>query len=138
MKNPVRGQIICPKCNKSYYNDGEQACPDCFRMERIIRFRYSLDMYNTFGIGRAERLAAEYSGIFVDCPDGMSRHHWSYSRSKWGDVVFVPHHLHFRAHNFISRCNYVFETKVGVLLDTKQKHIDYLLSKGIAVYSDSK
>ena len=132
MKSLVRAQTICPKCNKPYCGEGDKMCPDCIKLERTVKLNYSIEMFYNFNIGRVESLAAEYANVHIVCPKYTNRHHWSYSRDNWGDVIILDCGIHFRAHDRLRKHGYVFKTPDGVLLDTKQKHLDYLGSIGVS------
>lgn len=73
-------------------------------------------------------LAAKYTEIFLDKKTGFHLHHWSYNQKDWLDVI----ELSIKDHNFIHRhliyspkeCMY--RTTSGILLDSKEKHMEYI------------
>jgi len=62
---------------------------------------------------------------------GYEIHHWNYFLLE--DVFILKIREHKKAHKFIKRekGEYLFKDEFGNLLDTKQKHYEYLISKGV-------
>jgi len=56
------------------------------------------------------------------------RHHWSYQKQHWKDVIHLKMLTHYLLHRHLiyDQKTKLFKTKEGKLLDSKQKHIDYL------------
>lgn len=74
-------------------------------------------------------LASKYTEIFLEKEKGFNLHHWSYKQENWLDVF----KLTIKDHNFIHRhliYNQDFlcfmEKESGSLLDTKEKHSNYI------------
>jgi len=55
-------------------------------------------------------------------------HHWSYNKEHAKDVIHLYKEDHYLIHRYLKydKCNQVYKTITGVLLDTKQKHANYL------------
>jgi hypothetical protein len=55
-------------------------------------------------------------------------HHWSYCTEHWVDVIDMVPKDHYKAHRFLvyDQERMMYRTIGGVLLDTKQRHIDYI------------
>ena len=72
-------------------------------------------------------LARKYTEIFLTKNKGLNLHHWSYNQEHWLDII----ELSIKEHNFLHRFiqynqeKMVYETLDGILLDTKEKHINY-------------
>jgi len=66
-------------------------------------------------------------------PKGYECHHWSYSKKHLRDVIVLNRKAHKRAHKFLTldESLLLFKTNKGVLLDSKTKHIQYLLDVGV-------
>jgi len=65
---------------------------------------------------------------------GLNVHHWNYREME--DVIILCAKQHRRAHTFIELDNdlLLFRIKgTDVVLDTKDKHVDFLISKGIEI-----
>jgi hypothetical protein len=64
----------------------------------------------------------------VKCPEGMVRHHWSYSVENMKDLLFVTAEEHYFIHRYLIYVdyNYCFKTVGGVMLNTKDKHDAYI------------
>jgi L-rhamnose mutarotase len=71
---------------------------------------------------------------FKDVPDSHHLHHWNYNDEFLEDVIVIERFNHRRAHNFIflDLELKIYRTIDNDLLDTKEKHINYLLSKQIS------
>lgn len=68
----------------------------------------------------------------LSLPKGFEAHHWSYLRENICSVFIMPRKSHRKAHSFLDfmpdkRC-YSFE---GLLLDTKDRHEEFLKSKNL-------
>jgi hypothetical protein len=66
-------------------------------------------------------------------PKGFELHHWNYNKEYLEDVMILKIKEHRQAHtNLILDENLlIFTNKEGILLDTKEKHISFLITKGI-------
>ncbi len=63
---------------------------------------------------------------------GIELHHWNYSDEFIEDVFFLKKSEHRKAHTFlIKNDTYIFSDLNNNKLDTKEKHYNYLISKGI-------
>jgi len=78
-----------------------------------------------------EKSIASARAKYIECKDGNERHHWSYNEEHWRDVVELPIKDHRRAHVWMvyDQERMMFRS-VGTmeLLDTKEKHLDYITS----------
>lgn len=65
----------------------------------------------------------------LNCPAGYELHHWNYNDDYLKDVIIVSRKQHKKIHvNLIfDPLLLVFRTKDGLLLDTKEKHLNYIL-----------
>ena len=59
------------------------------------------------------------------------KHHWSYNEEHRTDVIHFTRKEHLKGHRFITydQDKMMYRTLDGVLLDTKQKHIEYIMEK---------
>lgn len=73
-------------------------------------------------------MASKYTEIFLTKVPGFNLHHWSYNQEDWLDII----ELTIKDHNFYHRFLFydqesmMFKNSDGELLNTKQKHLDYL------------
>jgi hypothetical protein len=60
--------------------------------------------------------------------DGFVNHHWSYNESDIFDIIIISKRDHKKAHKYMRyNPNFFFYMDLnGELLDTRQKHIDYI------------
>ena len=60
--------------------------------------------------------------------EGYETHHWSYNLIHHKDIIFLKPKDHSKAHRFLkySQANKMYKTLTGTLLDTKQKHENYI------------
>ena len=61
-------------------------------------------------------------------PAGFHFHHWSYKKEHSLDVIKIKHADHYTIHRFIeyNQPTMCYKTKSGVLLDTREKHIEHI------------
>lgn len=66
------------------------------------------------------------SGIKVE--SGFNHHHWSYKEEHWFDIIKLSITNHYRIHTYITydQSSFMYRTREGTLLDTKEKHIEYM------------
>lgn len=64
-------------------------------------------------------------------PKGFEIHHWNYLQDFLEDFFILPISEHRKAHTFLNKLNQSFEGLNGEILDTREKHFNYLVSKGI-------
>lgn len=66
-------------------------------------------------------------------PKGIQLHHWNYGDNFLEDVILLKTKDHYIAHTFLKLDlqKKIFIDNKGNYLDTKEKHLLYLISKGI-------
>jgi hypothetical protein len=64
-------------------------------------------------------------------PKGFEIHHWNYLDIFLEDFFILPIKEQRKAHTFLNKLNNIFEGLNGEILDTREKHFNYLVSKGI-------
>ena len=108
--------------------------------EKYHRLNYK-DKYDNTGTGdgckkrNPEKLRAKNRSSHIKSPDGCEMHHWSYKEGDEKDVVFMTIGHHNKAHRIMSydRDHFLYRAKDGTLLDTKEKHIRYLMKNGVRI-----
>jgi hypothetical protein len=77
-----------------------------------------------------EKAKAKTASSSIQVSNGMHRHHWSYKEEHWCDIIPIEPKRHYFIHRFLNYCkmNKCYKTKDGELLDTKEKHLSYLLT----------
>jgi hypothetical protein len=63
--------------------------------------------------------------------NGGHNHHWSYNEKHQLDVINLSVKDHMKAHRFIiyDQERFMYRTIDGLLLDTKEKHLKYIMHK---------
>ena len=84
-----------------------------------------------------EKYKAQSTSYGLPCTKGNNLHHWSYNEEHWKDCIELNIADHALLHRYIKydQERYMYRNLDGVLLDTKQSHIDLLesiKSKGVA------
>lgn len=76
-----------------------------------------------------EKVSAKSASYHIDCPDGMERHHWSYNKDHYKDVLFLTTEDHSTAHRFMvyDQERMMYRTTGGVLLDSRESHCSYIM-----------
>lgn len=72
-------------------------------------------------------LARKYTEIFLYKESEFNLHHWSYNEEHWLDVIKLSVKDHHFLHRYIiyDQERMMYRTLDGVLLDSKDKHIEY-------------
>lgn len=75
-----------------------------------------------------EKYKARCATRMVIPPMGMVKHHWSYRKEHYRDLIFISADEHIYAHRYLvydpERLQY--RTISGILLDTKEAHNEYI------------
>lgn len=74
-----------------------------------------------------KRIADSRSGG-IDVPKGFEKHHWSYNKEHYKDVLFLTNKDHNLAHRYMiyDQERMMYRTLSGELLDTKERHEQYI------------
>lgn len=62
---------------------------------------------------------------------GLEIHHWNYSDEYIEDFFVLPVKEHRVSHTFLVKSGNIFNGLNNEILDTREKHFNYLISKGI-------
>jgi len=75
-----------------------------------------------------EKYKAHSMSASVKVPTGLHGHHWSYNEAHYKDLIFIHHVDHATAHRFMiyDQERMMYRTKEGILLDTKEAHVEYI------------
>lgn len=75
-----------------------------------------------------EKYKAHSSSQRLPCEKGNHLHHWSYNEEHWKDCIELNVADHALLHRYIKydQERYMYRNLDGVLLDTRQSHIDLL------------
>jgi len=78
-----------------------------------------------------EKMAASSTSCCIIVPAGLEKHHWSYNKEHYKDVLFISKSDHSTAHRFMvyDQERMMYRKLSGELLDTKERHFDYINSK---------
>ena len=134
----------CKECNKKDTRDNYQVkSKDVFfiekERERSKEKYYRLNYKEKQKIWDSEKTwknSPKYKGLrrkFKSVPKTHHLHHWNYNDDFLEDVIIIERFNHRRAHNLINLDlkNKIYIGLNGEILDTKEKHILYLLNNGI-------
>lgn len=72
-------------------------------------------------------MASKYTEIYLSKVTGFHLHHWSYNQEDWLDIVELSIQDHYFLHRYITydQERMMYRRLDGVLLDSKEKHIEY-------------
>ena len=134
----------CKECNKKDTRDNYQVKSKDVSFiekerERSKEKYYRLNYKEKQKIWDSEKTwknSPKYKGLrrkFKSVPKTHHLHHWNYNDDFLEDVIIVERFNHRRAHNLINLDlkNKIYIGLNGEVLDTKEKHILYLLNNGI-------
>lgn len=73
-------------------------------------------------------MATKYTEIFLTKINGRNLHHWSYNQEDWLDIIelTIKDHKFFHRYLIYDQEFMMHRTKNGELLDSKEKHLEYL------------
>ena len=77
-----------------------------------------------------EKQLAKNGSQRVVTPEGLEKHHWSYNKEHFKDVIFLSKNAHMAAHRYMiyDQERMMYRDLDGVLLDTKEIHENYIIS----------
>lgn len=77
-----------------------------------------------------EKIKAQRACGDIKVTDGQHKHHWSYRKEHWMDIILLDNKLHYKVHRFMrySQEHKMYFTLSGTLLDTREKHEAYIES----------
>ncbi len=64
-------------------------------------------------------------------PKRFEIHHWNYAETFLEDFFILPIKEHRQAHTFLNKTDNIFSDLENNLLDTREKHFEYLVKCGI-------
>jgi len=135
----------CKKCTKKDVRERENYLrendPEWVQKERkrsrekYHRLNYK-DKYDDYDyqktVNYRNKYPEKYKAInlsqYIEVPDGYEKHHWSYKEQDAKDVIFMTKEEHNKLHRFLEydQESYRFISKHDNLLDTKEKHLNYI------------
>lgn len=87
--------------------------------------RYDFDYAKRY----PEKISARSASDSIITDIGYEKHHWSYNKEHWKDIIILDKKWHMKAHRFIiydqERMMYRRYDN-NILLDTKDSHIDFI------------
>jgi len=133
----------CKTCNKSdvkkdYYRktaDEDFLIKERERgREKYKRLKYS-ERQKELNKNRPWKDNPIYKGLAkkLNTQKGIELHHWNYNTDYLEDVFVMNIRQHRQAHTHLifDEDTFMFKNLDGLLLDSKEKHLQYLISKGI-------
>jgi len=118
------------KCNDPLFIEKERIRSK----EKYHRLNY-LERSKILNKNKPWRNSSKYKGLHrkFKIPKGIELHHWNYNDEFLEDVTLLNKKEHKQAHTHLELdLNLlIFKNKEGLLLDSKSKHIAYLIDKGI-------
>ncbi len=109
-------QRMRDKANK-YYSEGRY----------IQRGEKKKEVMDRYWAKFPEKRCAQNVTDKIACGEGNHLHHWSYNKLHYRDVIELSIDDHYKLHRFMryDQPHKMYRTMDGVLLDTKDKHIEY-------------
>jgi len=102
--------------------------------EKYVRLNYK-ERQKQWDIDKPWKRTSIYKGLSkkFKIPKGFELHHWNYNSDFLEDVIVLKIKEYRQSHTYLEFDDVLlkFKTKKGELLDTKEKHILYLLECGI-------
>ena len=75
-----------------------------------------------------EKYKANSVASKIPCSKNHHKHHWSYNKEHWKDVIILPVELHYKIHRFMiyDQEFLMYRTLENKLLDTRELHESYI------------
>lgn len=115
-KEKIRGR---EKYHRLGYKDKHKPPPESKkRIMKLYREKYP------------EKYLAKNVSQRIITPDGLEKHHWSYNKEHFKDVIFLSKNAHMAAHRYMiyDQERMMYRDLDGKLLDTKESHENYIIS----------
>jgi len=130
--------IECAKIDTKLQTEKLTSTPEGLEKERA-RHR---DKYKRLGYCEKQKVwnekrpytkSSKYKGLSkkLKTEKGIELHHWNYSDEFIEDVFFLKTSEHRKAHKFLLKKDNIFTDLQGNLLDTREKHFNYLIKNFI-------
>ncbi len=133
---------LCTKSDTKKYTDILTSTPEGLEKERerhrekYKRMNYK-DKQKFWDKDKPWKKSSKYKNLNrkFKVPKGFELHHWNYNNEFLEDIIVLKTKQHKQSHVFLELDieKLIFKTKDGLLLDTKEKHIEFLLSCGISM-----
>lgn len=131
----------CKECNKidvkkDYYRNSQSKEWNEKEKERqrekYLRLDYK-EKQKEWNLKRPHCLTGKYTNLSrkLKTEKGIELHHWNYNDDFIEDVFFLKIKEHRQSHTFLIKKDNIFTDLNGNILDTREKHLNYLISKGI-------
>ncbi len=100
--------------------------------EKYIRLGYK-EKQKIWNEKRPHAKSSKYKNLNRNykIPKGFEIHHWNYLDNHLEDFFILPIKEHRKSHTFLIKVNSIFNGLNNEVLDTREKHFNYLVSKGI-------
>ena len=68
-------------------------------------------------------------------PKGFELHHWNYNSDFLTDIIILKAKDHRKSHTYLilDKSLLIFKTEDGKILDSRNKHVNYLIEKGVNI-----
>ncbi len=143
-KHPKTKDGYLGKCKKCTILDSKKiseikcSTPDGLEKERArhrekyIRLGYK-EKQKVWNEKRPHTKNPKYNNLHrkYKIPKGFEIHHWNYLDNYLDDFFILPIKEHRKAHTFLIKNDNIFKGNNEEVLDTREKHFKYLLSKEI-------
>jgi hypothetical protein len=75
-----------------------------------------------------EKRKAKIAVNHLKVDKGYHKHHWSYNKEHYSDIILLTDKQHKSLHKYIKYCadTYYYKTLDGLILDSRSKHMKYI------------
>ena len=107
------------KYHRLGYNEKHRPTPE-MKKEAVSKYREKYP----------EKYHAKISSEHIKTDVGLEKHHWSYNKEHYKDILFLSKSDHATAHRFMiyDQERMMYRTLDGILLDSKESHQKYINS----------
>lgn len=92
--------------------------------KKIKKKEYDKKYHLKYPEKRKAKIAVNYFKV----DKGYHKHHWSYNKQHYFDIILLTNKQHLSLHKFIKYCtdSFYYKSIDGILLDSRDKHMKYI------------
>ena len=117
--------------NKEYYKQYQKN--KYIKSDRVIMTEYEKKIKKKeydkkYHLKYPEKRKAKMAVNHLKVDKGYHKHHWSYNKEHYSNIILLTHKQHLRLHKFLKYCtdSFYYRNLDGVLLDSLDKHMQYV------------
>jgi hypothetical protein len=135
-KNDIHKKYLENRNDSKFIEKERKRCRDKYyrlnyslvKPKKEVKSKSMLNYYNSY----PEKMAAKiFLGKKIKSENGIHKHHWSYNKEHFLDIIELTIKQHNIAHRYLiyDKERFMYRTTDNILLDTKESHLYYIMNK---------